>query len=96
MIEWNKLTNRELRLINQIAKRAIPMAADIGHEISSHVLEMDIGAAHLVDAIDLEGLLGASDSDFVHDVFGIRRFMDRKTGKLTGHFSPRYSKKVPA
>lgn len=41
--------------------------------------------------LDLERLLSFPDSDFAHDVFGIRRHMDRKQwpGKLTGCFEPR-------
>jgi len=32
------------------------------------------------------------DFNFAHDVFGIRRNIDRSTGKITGTFWPRYAK----
>ena len=39
----------------------------------------------------LHDLLNADDLNFAHDVWGIRSKIDRTTGKLTDHFSPRYS-----
>lgn len=55
-------------------------------------LEMDLAACHLNGVpLDLDGLLGASDSDFGHDVFGIQRYIDRKTGELMDCFLPRYA-----
>lgn len=42
--------------------------------------------------LDLEGLAKADDSNFAHDLFGIRRHLDRSTGKLTYCFLPRYAR----
>lgn len=53
---------------------------------------MDISATHCSgNPMDLVRLLGADDFNFAHDVFGIRNRLDRRTGKLTGLFSPRFS-----
>lgn len=38
--------------------------------------------------------MNANDSDFGHDIFGIRRHIDRITGRLGGEFQPRCVKRV--
>ena len=54
--------------------------------------QMDVTAVHANSLpLDLAGLLAASDADFGHDVFGIRRYLNRDTGRLTCCFTPRYS-----
>ncbi len=53
---------------------------------------MDIEACHCNGhPLDLQKLLTAPRFDFIHDVFGIRRHIDRSTGKLMNCFSPRCS-----
>lgn len=56
---------------------------------------MDLCAADGVngnDPINLDALAQADDFNFLHDVTGIMRHLDRSTGQLTDHFSPRYSR----
>ena len=53
---------------------------------------MDLDYADQDCPLDLSALLEAPDSDFAHDVFGIRRHLNRQTKKLEGHFLPRYAK----
>lgn len=56
-------------------------------------LAMDITACHLNGCpLRLEQLLAFADADFGHDVFGIRRYMNRATGHLLSHFRPRCAK----
>lgn len=53
-------------------------------------LTMDITAAHANGCpIALARLLDADDADFGHDVTGIQRHIDRRTGKLRHGFCPR-------
>lgn len=53
---------------------------------------MDIVGCHANGCpLFLADLLEAPDSDFVHDVFGIRRHINRKTGALGDGFWPRYA-----
>jgi hypothetical protein len=53
---------------------------------------MDITACHLNGCpLRLGELLGADDANFAHDVFGIRRHLNRETGKLEDCFCPRYA-----
>lgn len=51
---------------------------------------MDLMAARdCVPSMDIGALADFPDFDFVHDVLGIRRHMDRETAKLGGCFLPR-------
>lgn len=52
---------------------------------------MDLLAAHNNCPLDLTQLLDADDSNFAHDVFGIRRHINRETGELENCFSPRFT-----
>lgn len=53
--------------------------------------EMDIKACHLNGTpLRLAVWLAADWFDFLHDLVGITRRMDRTTGRLTGHFLPRF------
>lgn len=53
---------------------------------------MDLSACHANGCpLDLEKLENAQDFDFVHDVAGIARHMDRTTGQLTDCFVPRFA-----
>ncbi len=52
---------------------------------------LDISKAHKDCPLALELLFAARDADFAHDVFGIRRHINRTTGKLEGCFMPRYA-----
>jgi len=91
MINFNT-TKREAQVIHQIVMRASKMAEELGCEYPPLDIDMDITAAHRNgSALHLTGLLGASDFDFAHDVFGIRRHIDRATGKVGDCFVPRYS-----
>lgn len=62
-------------------------------------LMMDLSAADGVNGnaqLDWERLLAADDFNFMHDIAGISRHMDRDTGKIGGLFSPRFTKKSAA
>ncbi len=55
---------------------------------------MDLVACHANGCpLDFERLSDADDFNIAHDVFGIRRHLDRETGQLTDHFLPRYAAK---
>lgn len=78
----------EMGLIMKIVKRA--QALDMGYNTMDAT--MDIEATHCSgNPLDLQKLLAADDFNFAHDVFGIRRHIDRATGKLMQCFSPRCS-----
>jgi hypothetical protein len=85
---WRKpITQRDSELIFAIAKRA---ADELPY--SKITVAMDLEAVHEHTPLDLDRLLKADLGDFVHDVVGIYRRIDRKTGRLTNCFSPRFTK----
>jgi hypothetical protein len=96
MIDYSKLTRTEYKLIHAVAERAVRMAAAAGIDYDMMTAELDITACHLNgNPLRLKELAyWADDANFGHDIFGIRRFMNRETGKLSDEFSPRYSKAV--
>ena len=92
-INW-KVTKTEAEIIDRIADRAWCIAAKrgIGTPELKREIEMDVTACHANGCpLRLSELLVADDFNFVHDVFGINRHIDRQTAQLTHCFSPRYS-----
>ncbi len=62
-------------------------------------LVMDLTAADGVNGnrpIDWDRLLAADDFNFMHDIGGISRHIDRSTGRIGGHFLPRCTLKAAA
>ena len=85
-----KATYEEFKMVRKIVRRFAE------HVTSNEIccdLEMDILACHLNgNPIDLTALFNADDFNFIHDVCGISININRQTGKLENHFSPRCSK----
>jgi hypothetical protein len=79
----------EALIIDRIASRAIGLGI-YRDRLECH---MDVTACHANgNPLRLEALADAPrDFDFVHDLAGIRRHLDRDTGQLRDCFSPRYS-----
>lgn len=85
----------DIPIIERIAHRAVKMADEAGWQYEERGAQMDITAYHCNgNPLMLKELLDADDFNFAHDVFGIRRNLDRNTGKLLNFFSPRYTQKV--
>jgi hypothetical protein len=88
-------TKEESALINQIADRAIQFIKKFAVDYAYPEILMDLTACHANgNPLDFERLLKFPDFDFCHDVFGIRKHLNRETGELEGFFSPRCSKRV--
>ncbi len=89
-------TRHELELIIAIVERFERLMGEplgTGSMPTRMELMMDIEACHSNGCpLDLVSLLEAArDLDFAHDVGGIYRHLDRRTGKLGGFFLPRYA-----
>lgn len=85
-------TEEEHRLVIRIAKRYRSIVRGSVEGIQEVV--MDLMATHCNgNPLDLQGLLDANDMDLTHDIGGIRRHLDRSTGKLVDFFVPRYTRK---
>lgn len=84
------------RTIRRIARRAIDSIQALKlSRVSVLDIRMDITACHANGCpLDLERLLAADDFNFAHDIIGIRRFLDRDTGKLSDMFSPRFHRRA--
>jgi len=87
-----KASKEEKDLIQMIVRRAIKLARETKAEVDPISLALDITATHLNgNPLALRALLYGPEFAFTHDVMGIMRHLDRGTGKLMDHFSPRYS-----
>lgn len=92
LVKFNS-TRAEFTLIVDIAARARRAAQKVNVDYPECDAHMDIEATHCNgNPLRLQELYEASDAHFNHDVMGIRKFIDRDTGKLMGGFTPRYSK----
>ena len=90
MIKWSKVSKDDFELASKIANRAIQeLSTDTDNKQG---LVMDIIAVHVSGCkLKLQALLDADLGDFLHDVCGINKHLDRETGKLQDYFLPRYS-----
>jgi len=91
-INWDVEPWEHARIL-AIVRRAQSLSASFdGPDYQTHELLMDVTACHANGCqLQLDELLAAGDGDFAHDVFGIHRHIDRRTGTLTGCFLPRYA-----
>jgi hypothetical protein len=90
MIPKFNATKYESGLILLLAKRA----KNLGDKRPLVSIRMDLDACSSNGCpLDFDKLCTARDADFMHDVGGIARFLDRDTGKLTGHFHPKCARK---
>jgi len=85
-------SREEARTISKIAQRAVAMAASAGVDYPFMDADMDVTACHSNGCpLRLDELLAADEGNFGHDVFGIRRHLNRKTGVLEDAFHPRFA-----
>ena len=73
-------------IIGKICERADQMRIIDGERM---VLMMDLESAAKYYFLDLRRLLEADDEDFVHDIRGIQRNINRKTKEIENYFVPR-------
>ncbi len=83
------ISKEDSELVTKIVKRAASMQEGI--DLLS--ITMDLTACHANGCpMDFQRLLDADNFNFSHDVFGINRHINRRTGKLSNCFLPRFSK----
>lgn len=92
-VEFADFTKDEGETVLRIVDRAVKMAKKTGGRIDELSLHMDIAATHASNPLRLDDLEKADDFNFVHDIYGIMRHLDRNTGLLTDCFVPRFSKR---
>jgi hypothetical protein len=85
--------SRNIEAVSEIADRA---PADLVRRAGGRMsFVMDLLAADGVNGngpIDFDALAKADDFNFIHDVAGIVRHLDRSTGKLVDCFVPRFAR----
>ncbi len=87
-----KSTKEDFQFMSKIAARAVQMAQNNGGGYDFMTANMDINACHSNGCpLRLRDLLAADDLNFAHDVFGIRRHINRETGQLENCFVPRFA-----
>lgn len=85
----------EMEIIDRIANRALNIAIGLRIPHKKQDFAMDITCVHANgNPLRLHALLDADEFNFVHDVFGIRKHLNRETGELEGFFTPRFSARV--
>lgn len=85
----------ERKTARAIARRARDLLLSMGTDRDALDIDMDIVATHCNgNPLRLKELLAADDFNLLHDVSGIARHLNRETGKLENHFSPRFSKRA--
>lgn len=85
------LTHDDYATIGRIADRAVKMASEHGVQYKKMDAFMDLAETHKRVPLRLAELKTADDGNFAHDVFGIRRHINRTTCELENCFLPRFA-----
>ena len=86
------MTKDDFELVSQIANRALKMYKQFPDIRDDKIdVMLDVEKTHDQIPLDFEKFLRFDDSNFAHDMFGIRQYMDRATATLGGCFLPRCS-----
>ena len=89
-INWDLASKQDYQLAHQIVERFVVLS--MPYNIDRLSLQMDIIAVHIGGCkLKLQELLESDQSDFLHDVWGTRKHIDRSTGILQDRFRPRYA-----
>lgn len=92
MVQFADLTVEERKTVLAIVDRAVRLYAAHDVEIDALSLDMDLCATHYTCPLRLADLLAADEFNFVHDISGIMRHLNRQTGELGGCFLPRFAR----
>lgn len=93
-INWHVERSEMLKIV-ELARKAVSMADTLGVQYSQRDAVMDLTACHANGCpLLLDDMLAdnADQSSVYHDLFGIRKHIDRETGKLGDCFVPRYAR----
>lgn len=90
-----KTSLQERSLILKVVEKAELLFESLGFKVDKDLrldVEMDITACHLNGCrLNFQALLNTDDFNFAHDILGIRKNLDRETGKLRNNFLPRFT-----
>lgn len=89
-------TPRERELIEQILDIIMAGPPALVEDRDRMDFEMDLLATHANGCpLDFDRLLGFAEFSFWHDVMGIARHLNRRTGELEHFFVPRCARPAP-
>lgn len=84
---WWDISVEDEDVLERIVERAASLTL-----LDRSGLHMDLHSVHVHNVpLKLEDFLVGQSSDFLHDIYGIHRHLDRGTGKLTDGFLPRFA-----
>ena len=89
LIECKEEQESDVDLIGEIVKRGYDLYTEYGLKFDNLGMLMDLTA--IGSQLRLRELLGAKECDFLHDLIGIEKHLNRTTKKLENCFVPRYS-----
>jgi hypothetical protein len=91
-----KITKADAALARVIARRAreLYLAHKVDRDLTDIIMDLTATSANGCP-MDFERLAVADNFNLMHDVGGIARHLDRETGKLGNHFSPRFRQRKP-
>ena len=85
----------DMELIFKIADRGVEMASANGVTIDRLLAAQDIATVHCNGRpLKLWQFLASDSADFAHDFTAIGRWLDRKTGVMTGGIVLRFSERA--
>lgn len=79
----------KLETLEKIAKRYEEMVHGYPDDRITTVMDLDVVEKQFPDA-DFNVLVNFPDDDFAHDIFGIKRHIDRREMKIIDCFVPRF------
>jgi hypothetical protein len=83
-----------IKVMEQIASRAVFEYDQYNIVVSHRDILMDLMACHFrYNPLRLDDLLAADSFNFMHDIGGINKHLNRETYQLMDHFSPRFAKR---
>jgi len=88
----SKTSQEDLNLIEKISDKAWKYYSKKNVPLDDISLEMDLVSAHNTTKLDLNKLLEFDDFNFLHDISGIMKNLDRDKLELKNCFLPRCSK----
>ena len=81
------MTNKDSKLIHDIVSRAEKLTL-ISKPLT---VDVNIAIAHCKNPLRLRDWLLTDDGNFMHDIMGICKNINRKTGEMKNCFLPRFS-----
>ena len=88
-----KTDRKTVEIISRIANRADTLdLITKRYDRLTCVMDLEAASASCKPPLDLSALFEFDDSNFIHDITGIARHMNRSTGQLENCFLPRCSR----